>query len=143
MVMAPRPRTILCRAQRAQAGEAIEPGGRTTDDPARRKHVQKQIDLLRTQVAPVSAFKAGRGFLSRHDETHRSGYGSDYAAAARPPRRAQGQATLPPILRIDIPEHHGEVDIKTAWFHRLDSFAVKMGSGFLDNPLRGRPMAAG
>ncbi len=27
---------------------------------------------------------------------------------------AHGQATIPPIVRVDIPENKGEVDIKTA-----------------------------
>jgi len=58
-------------------------------------------------------------------------------------RLAQGQATLPPIVRIDIPEHRGEVDIKTAYIHGLDSFAVKIASGFFDNPLLGLPYGSG
>jgi len=32
---------------------------------------------------------------------------------------AQGDVTLPPILRIDVPEHHGEVDVKTAYIHGI------------------------
>ena len=80
----------------------------------------------------------GMGRTTRQLRAH---HGAPTTARAK--RRAQGQATLPSIIRIDISEHYGEVDIKTAWFHRLDSVAVKMGSGFLDNPLRGRPMAAG
>ena len=46
---------------------------------------------------------------------------------------AEGKVTLPPILRIDIPENHGEVDVKTAYIHGLDSFAIKIASGFFDN----------
>ncbi|GAY78165.1 ornithine cyclodeaminase [Sporolactobacillus inulinus] len=43
----------------------------------------------------------------------------------------QGQVVLPPMMRIDIPEHHGEVDVKTAYIKGLDTFAIKVSSGFL------------
>jgi ornithine cyclodeaminase len=58
-------------------------------------------------------------------------------------RLAQGQASLPPIMRIDVPDHRGEVDIKTAYIHGLDRFAIKVASGFLDNPLLGLPYGSG
>ena len=44
---------------------------------------------------------------------------------------AEGKATVPPILRIDVPEHNGEVDVKTAYLHGLDHFAIKIAAGFL------------
>jgi ornithine cyclodeaminase len=56
---------------------------------------------------------------------------------------AQGQATLPPILRVDIPENHGEVDVKTAYIHGLDRFAIKIAAGFLDNHKMGLPTGSG
>ncbi len=56
---------------------------------------------------------------------------------------AEGKATLPPIIRIDIPENRGEVDIKSAYIHGLDRFAIKVASGFLDNPLLGLPYGSG
>jgi len=56
---------------------------------------------------------------------------------------AEGKATLPPIIRIDIPENRGEVDIKTAYIHGLDRFAIKVASGFLDNHLLGLPYGSG
>ncbi|MCJ7633545.1 ornithine cyclodeaminase family protein, partial [Candidatus Bathyarchaeota archaeon] len=37
---------------------------------------------------------------------------------------AKDEVTLPPILRIEVPKHHGEVDVKTAYIHGLDSFAI-------------------
>jgi len=46
---------------------------------------------------------------------------------------AKNKVTLPPILRIDVEDHHGEVDVKTAYIHGLDSFAIKIASGFFDN----------
>ena len=45
--------------------------------------------------------------------------------------------SMPPVLRLDIPEHHGEVDVKTAYIPGLDSFAIKVSPGFFDNPRHG------
>jgi ectoine utilization protein EutC len=56
---------------------------------------------------------------------------------------AQGKATLPPIIRIDIPENRGEVDVKTAYLHGLERFAIKIASGFLDNHVLGLPYGSG
>ena len=39
---------------------------------------------------------------------------------------AAGEVSLPPIVRVDVPEHKGEVDIKTAYIRGLDSFAIKI-----------------
>lgn len=58
-------------------------------------------------------------------------------------RLAEGKAVMPPIMRIDVPEHNGEVDIKSAYLQGLDGFAVKMSSGFFDNPQRGLPSLGG
>jgi ectoine utilization protein EutC len=56
---------------------------------------------------------------------------------------SDGRAVQPPVMRIDVPEHHGEVDVKGAYIRGLDSFAVKLSSGFFDNPRRGLPTASG
>lgn len=56
---------------------------------------------------------------------------------------AKGKVTLPPILRIDVPENHGEVDVKTAYIHGLDSFAIKIAAGFFDNRKLGLPTGSG
>ena len=56
---------------------------------------------------------------------------------------AKGQVMLPPILRVEIPENHGEVDVKTAYIQGLDSFAIKIASGFFDNRLIGLPTGSG
>jgi len=58
-------------------------------------------------------------------------------------RLAAGQAAMPPIMRIDVPENNGEVDIKSAYLQGLDSFAVKMSSGFFDNHKLGLPSLGG
>jgi ectoine utilization protein EutC len=56
---------------------------------------------------------------------------------------AAGRAVTPPIMRIDIAAHHGEVDVKSAYVEGLDSFAIKVASGFFDNPKRGLPSGSG
>ena len=50
---------------------------------------------------------------------------------------------MPPILRLDIPEHRGEVDVKTAYVPGLDGFAIKISPGFFDNPKIGLPSTNG
>jgi ornithine cyclodeaminase len=56
---------------------------------------------------------------------------------------AEGKASVPPILRVDVPENNGEVDVKTAYIHGLDSFAIKIASGFFDNRRLGLPTGSG
>lgn len=50
---------------------------------------------------------------------------------------------MPPILRLNVPEFRGEVDVKTAYVPRLDGFAVKISPGFFDNPKLGLPSTGG
>ena len=50
---------------------------------------------------------------------------------------------MPPILRLDIPEHRGEVDVKTAYVPGLDRFAIKISPGFFGNPALGLPSTNG
>jgi len=50
---------------------------------------------------------------------------------------------MPPILRLDIPEHRGEVDVKTAYVPGVDGFAIKISPGFFDNPKLGLPSVNG
>lgn len=50
---------------------------------------------------------------------------------------------MPPILRLDIPEHRGEVDVKTAYVPGIDSFAIKISPGFFGNPGLGLPSTNG
>lgn len=50
---------------------------------------------------------------------------------------------MPPILRLDIPEHRGEVDVKTAYVPGVDGFAIKISPGFFDNPQIGLPSVNG
>lgn len=50
---------------------------------------------------------------------------------------------MPPILRLDIPEHKGEMDVKTAYVPGIASFALKVSPGFFDNPKLGLPSLNG
>ncbi len=52
---------------------------------------------------------------------------------------ATAAVAMPPILRLDIPEHNGEVDVKTAYLPGLERFAIKVSPGFFDNPKLGLP----
>jgi ornithine cyclodeaminase len=58
-------------------------------------------------------------------------------------RLANGEVTIPPITRVDIPENKGEVDVKTAYIRGRDSFAIKIASGFFENYLLGLPSGSG
>jgi ornithine cyclodeaminase len=55
---------------------------------------------------------------------------------------AEGRVTMPPIMHIDVSEHGGEMDIKSAYVRGIDSFAVKIGSGFFGNPKLGLPSSS-
>ena len=52
---------------------------------------------------------------------------------------ANKEATLPPIMRIDVPENNGEIDVKSAYIHGFEYFAIKIASGFYDNHILGLP----
>ena len=54
-----------------------------------------------------------------------------------------GEVILPPILSMEIPDAHGEVDVKTAYIPGLDGFAIKVSPGFFDNPKIGLPSLNG
>ncbi|MFC4351006.1 ectoine utilization protein EutC [Fodinicurvata halophila] len=58
--------------------------------------------------------------------------------------RLAGQGVvMPPVLRLDIEDANGEVDVKTAYVPGLESFAIKMSPGFFDNPRLGLPSLNG
>lgn len=56
---------------------------------------------------------------------------------------ADERVTTPPIMRVDIPEHDGEVDVKSAYVKGESNFAIKISSGFFKNHLRGLPTGSG
>lgn len=50
---------------------------------------------------------------------------------------------MPPIMSFHVPEHNGEVDVKTAYVPGIENFAIKMSPGFFDNPKLGLPSLNG
>lgn len=51
--------------------------------------------------------------------------------------------SMPPIMRIDVPERNGEVDVKAAYLPGYGGIAVKVSAGFFDNPSLGLPSLGG
>lgn len=56
---------------------------------------------------------------------------------------AGGGVIMPPILSMDLPMVHAEVDVKTAYLPGAESFAIKISSGFFQNPALGLPSLNG
>ncbi|HYM39430.1 MAG TPA: ornithine cyclodeaminase family protein [Thermoplasmata archaeon] len=56
---------------------------------------------------------------------------------------ARGEAVLPGILGIDIPETRTEAHVKGAFLKGSPYFSVKTASGSYDNPTRGLPVSGG
>lgn len=50
---------------------------------------------------------------------------------------------MPAIMRVDIDEHNGEMDVKTAYIPGYDMFALKVSTGFFDNKNIGLPSTGG
>ncbi|MBO8162150.1 MAG: cyclodeaminase [Brevibacillus sp.] len=53
------------------------------------------------------------------------------------------EVSMPPIMRIDVSEYNGEVDVKTAYIKGLEMFCIKISSGFFDNHKLGLPSGSG
>ncbi|MEQ9487809.1 MAG: cyclodeaminase [Alphaproteobacteria bacterium] len=56
---------------------------------------------------------------------------------------ATTDVAMPPIVSFEVPDYNGEVDMKTAYVPGIDSFAIKMSTGFFDNPKLGLPSLSG
>ncbi len=56
---------------------------------------------------------------------------------------AGGSVVMPPIMTLMVPDHNGEVCVKSAYVPGIDSFAMKMSPGFFDNPKLGLPSTSG
>lgn len=56
---------------------------------------------------------------------------------------ANNQVEMPPIMRIDLHDQNGEVDVKTAYVKEKDMFAIKISSGFFNNYQLGLPNGNG
>ena len=59
------------------------------------------------------------------------------------PLISSGIGSMPPIMRIDVPENNGEIDIKSAYLPGYSGIAVKISAGFFDNPDKGLPSLGG
>lgn len=73
------------------------------------------------------------------------GLGADELAAVRAvyPILSAGAACMPPVMRIDVPEHRGEIDVKSAYLPGYDGIAVKLSTGYFANPALGLPSLSG
>ncbi|QQK78640.1 cyclodeaminase [Salicibibacter cibi] len=58
-------------------------------------------------------------------------------------RLHEGGVSQPPVIHVNIPEHNGEADIKTAYIPGFDTFAIKVSAGFFENPQKGLPSLGG
>lgn len=56
---------------------------------------------------------------------------------------ADGTAVMPPVLRLDIHDHNGEMDVKTAYLKDVEGFCLKVSTGFFNNPQKGLPSLNG
>ena len=54
-----------------------------------------------------------------------------------------GRTHVPPVINLDVPEARGEFHIKTARIAGVPHIAVKVASGFYDNPAKGLPSGSG
>jgi ornithine cyclodeaminase len=55
----------------------------------------------------------------------------------------EGRAHVPAVINLEIPAHHGEFHVKTAYVEGIRRIAVKVASGFYDNPSKGLPSGSG
>jgi ectoine utilization protein EutC len=55
----------------------------------------------------------------------------------------KGNATVPPIMMLPVPEKTGEVDVKSAYIKGIKRLAIKVASGFFENNKVGLPSASG
>lgn len=53
------------------------------------------------------------------------------------------EVMMPPIMRVDIEDQNGEVDVKTAYIKNKEMLAIKISSGFFNNYQLGLPTLNG
>ena len=70
---------------------------------------------------------------------------ADAIAAVRAAFRAdgEGRTVVPAVINLPIPGTSGEFHVKTAWVEGVPLIAVKVASGFYDNPALGLPTGSG
>lgn len=56
---------------------------------------------------------------------------------------ANDEVVMPPIMRVDVHDQNGEVDVKTAYVKGKDMFAIKVSTGFFNNYKLGLPSGNG
>jgi ectoine utilization protein EutC len=56
---------------------------------------------------------------------------------------SKNEVMMPPIMRVDIDDQNGEVDVKTAYIKDKEMFAIKISSGFFNNYKLGLPSGNG
>lgn len=83
--------------------------------------------------------------LTANDLRAAVGLGAEELAAIEAvyPLISEGIGSMPPIMRIDVPENNGEIDVKSAYLPGYSGIAVKVSAGFFDNPGRGLPSLGG
>jgi ornithine cyclodeaminase len=54
-----------------------------------------------------------------------------------------GRAHVPAVINLEVPKHRGEFHVKTALIDGVPHVAVKIASGFYDNPTKGLPSGSG
>src|SRR5512133_4095759 len=55
----------------------------------------------------------------------------------------RGETVVPAVINLAIPGTDGEFHVKTAYVAGMSHVAVKVASGFYDNPKRGLPTGSG
>jgi len=55
----------------------------------------------------------------------------------------EGRAHVPPVINLEVPAHRGEFHVKTALIDGVPHVAIKIASGFYDNPSKGLPSGSG
>jgi len=51
----------------------------------------------------------------------------------------RGEVNMPPIMHISADDKNGDIDVKSAYVKGMPYIAIKIASGFYDNPSRGLP----
>ena len=51
----------------------------------------------------------------------------------------RGEVDMPPIMHISAEDKNGDIDVKSAYVKGMPYIAIKIASGFYNNPLRGLP----
>jgi ectoine utilization protein EutC len=56
---------------------------------------------------------------------------------------SSGSVIMPPIMTVEVPDIHAEMDMKTAYIPGYEGFALKVASSFLGNAALGLPNLSG